>query len=203
MKNASDMLQFITTASDKNSTAKEVQAALEGGCRWIQISENVLNRDDSEEILKEIIPMCQEAEAILTIENNIELADKFKIHGVHITTGINDAIKARENLGADAIIGVNISTADEALELTGKDIDYVTATSTPDKLDLNYFSDLVKSVRETGFGIHIVATGDITPEMVIPLMATGVSGIAIGTRIAESADPEETTRQYLKLLKPE
>lgn len=194
------MLQFITTASDKNSTAKEVQAALQGGCRWIQISGNVLNRDDSEEILKEVIPMCQEAEAILTIENNIALADKYKIHGVHITTGINDAIKAREVLGADAIIGVNISTADEALELTDKDIDYVTAT--PDKLDLSYFSDLVKCIRGKGFGIHIVAAGDITPEMVIPLMATGVSGIATGTSIAKSADPAETARQYLKLLKP-
>lgn len=197
------MLQFITTASDKNSTAKEVQAALDGGCRWIQISEKVLNRDDSEEILKEVIPMCQEAEAILTIENNIELANKIKIHGVHITTGINDAIKAREVLGADAIIGVNISTADESLELTDKDIDYVTATSAADKLDSHYFSDIVKSIREKGFGIHIVASGDITPEMVILVMATGVSGIAIGTRIAESADPTETTRQYLKLLKPE
>lgn len=197
------MLQFITTASDKNSTAKEVQAALDGGCRWIQISEKVLNRDDSEEILKEVIPMCQEAEAILTIENNIELANKIKIHGVHITTGINDAIKAREVLGADAIIGVNISTADESLELTDKDIDYVTATSAADKLDSHYFSDIVKSIREKGFGIHIVASGDITPEMVILVMATGVSGIAIGTRIAESADPAETTRQYLKLLKPE
>lgn len=197
------MLQFITTASDKASIAKEVQAALEGGCRWIQISENVLNRDDSEEILKELIPMCQEAEAILTVENNIELADKIKIHGVHITTGINGAIKAREALGADAIIGVNISTADEALELTDKDIDYVTATSATDKLDLNFFSELVKRIRGTGFSIHIVASGDITPELVISLMATGVSGIAIGTHIAESEDPAETTRQYLKLLKPE
>lgn len=197
------MLQFMTTASDKASTAKEVQAALEGGCRWIQISENVLNRDDSEEILKELIPMCQEAEAILTIENNIELADKIKIHGVHLTTGINDAIKAREALGADAIIGVNISTADEALELTDKDIDYVTVTSATEKLDLNFFFELVKSIRGTGFGIHIVASGDITPELVIPLMATGVSGIAIDTHIAESADLAETTRQYLKLLKPE
>lgn len=197
------MLQFITTASDKISTVKEVQAALEGGCRWIQISENVLSRGDSEEILKEIIPMCQEAEAILTIENNTELADKTKIHGVHITTGINDAIEAREVLGADAIIGVNISTADEALALSDKDIDYVTATSAAGVLDLNYFSDLVKNIREKGFGIHIVAADDITPEMVIPLMATGVSGIAIGTRIAESADPTDTTRQYLKLLKPE
>lgn len=197
------MLQFTTTASDKNLIAKEVQAALEGGCRWIQISEKGLNNGDSEEILKEIIPMCQEAEAILTIENNPELADKLKIHGVHITTGINDAIKARGELGADAIIGVDITTADEALELTDKDIDYVAAALPADTPDLNHLAELIKSIRGNGCRIHIVASGDIAPEMVIPVMATGVSGIATGSRIAESADPAETTRQYLKLLKPE
>ena len=31
------MLQFITNASDKYSIAEEVQMAIEGGCKWIQL----------------------------------------------------------------------------------------------------------------------------------------------------------------------
>ena len=31
------MLQFITHPSEKYSIAEEVQMAIEGGCRWIQL----------------------------------------------------------------------------------------------------------------------------------------------------------------------
>ena len=35
----------------------------------------------------EIIPLCQECSAFLTIEDNPELAKELSIHGVHLTKG--------------------------------------------------------------------------------------------------------------------
>ena len=52
------MLQFIAQESDKYSIAEEVQMALEGGCRWIQLRMPDAPDELVRETALEIIPMC-------------------------------------------------------------------------------------------------------------------------------------------------
>ena len=59
------MLQFITNASDKYSIAEEVQMAIEGGCKWIQLRMKDASYEQQRETALEIIPVCRENDVIL------------------------------------------------------------------------------------------------------------------------------------------
>ncbi|MDE5954250.1 MAG: thiamine phosphate synthase, partial [Duncaniella sp.] len=68
------MLQFITHPSDRYSIAEEVQMALEGGCKWIQLRLKDASDEEFRQTALEIIPLCQENEALLVFDDRLELA---------------------------------------------------------------------------------------------------------------------------------
>ncbi len=66
------MLQFITHTSDKYSIAEEAQMAIEGGCRWIQLRMKDASDEEVRNVALEIIPMCQETDTFLIIDDRVE-----------------------------------------------------------------------------------------------------------------------------------
>ena len=54
------MLQFITHHSNRFSIAEEVQMAIEGGCRWIQLRMKDASDEEIREVANEIIPLSKE-----------------------------------------------------------------------------------------------------------------------------------------------
>ena len=119
------MLQFITHPSEKYSIAEEAQMAIEGGCRWIQLRMKDASDEGVRNVALEIIPMCQETDTFLIIDDRVELVNELKVSGVHLGKEDMDPLQARELLGPNAIIGVTANTADDILRFKGKDIDYV------------------------------------------------------------------------------
>lgn len=119
------MLQFITHPSEKYSIAEEAQMAIEGGCRWIQLRMKDASDEEVRNVALEIIPMCQETDTFLIIDDRVELVNELKVSGVHLGKEDMDPLQARELLGPNAIIGVTANTADDILRFKGKDIDYV------------------------------------------------------------------------------
>lgn len=74
------MLQFATDDSSRHPVGKQVEIALQAGCRWIRVTGT-----PADEIVEGLIPPCQDNDAILVLDNNIELVDKLRIHGLHLT----------------------------------------------------------------------------------------------------------------------
>ena len=103
------MLQFITKTTQRFSMAEEAQMAIEGGCRWIQLSAASIGDSglSLREVANEIIPLCQENEAFLIIEDDVNLVEELKVHGVFLRDHSRTTVmEARERLGAHAVIGV-------------------------------------------------------------------------------------------------
>ncbi len=100
------MLQFITHPSEKYSIAEEVQMAIEGGCRWIQLRMKDASDEEVRNVALEIIPMCQETDTFLIIDDRVELVNELRVSGVHLGKEDMDPMQAREILGPHAIIGV-------------------------------------------------------------------------------------------------
>ncbi len=65
------MLQFITHPSERFSIPEEVQMAIEGGCRWIQLRMKDTPVEEIRAVATEIIPLCQESEAFLVIDDHV------------------------------------------------------------------------------------------------------------------------------------
>lgn len=203
------MLQFITHPSEKYSIAEEVQMAIEGGCRWIQLRMKDASDEEVRNVALEIIPMCQETDTFLIIDDRVELVNELRVSGVHLGKDDMDPMQAREILGPHAIIGVTANTASDIIKFKGKDVDYVGLgpfrfTTTKKKLapeiGLEGYAEIVKEVRAAGVELPIVAIGGITEDDVKPLMATGVNGIAMSGAIIGADDPMLYTSSVMEKL---
>lgn len=192
------MLQFIAQTNDRYSVAETVQMAIEGGCRWIQLHLPGLTDEDIKAMSGDIIDMCRESAAFLTVEDRPELAKELGLHGVHITDASNrSAAKVREELGPEAVIGVEVASAAAIMALRNADIDYVTL---PADMAVGEIAEIVSVVRDADISTPIVATGDITPEHALIYLAAGVSGIATGTPIIDAKDPVKEVEIMLQNL---
>ena len=203
------MLQFITHPSEKYSIAEEVQMAIEGGCRWIQLRMKDASDEEVKAVASEIIPMCKENDVILVIDDRVELTKELQVHGVHLGKEDMHPALAREHLGAEAIIGATANTAADIIALRKVDIDYIGLgpfryTTTKSKLSpvlgLDGYRAIIKEVRDAGIGIPIVAIGGITIDDIDAVMSTGVNGIALSGEIINAENPVAHTTNILKKL---
>ncbi len=132
------------------------------------------------------------------IEDRHELAKELGLHGVHLTSVTDKSAAAiREELGPEAVIGVEVASAAAVMALRSADIDYVTL---PSDMAVGEIAELVSTVRDAGIETPIVATGDISPEDALIYMAAGVSGIATGKPLIEAKDPIKETELMLSTL---
>lgn len=206
------MLQFITHPSERYSIAEEVQMAIEGGCRWIQLRMKDASDEEVREVAQELIPMCRETDTFLIIDDRVELVNELRVSGVHLGKEDMDPLEARELLGPHAIIGVTANTAEDIIRFKGKDVDYVGLgpvrfTTTKKKLapELGYegVREVMAAVRAAGVELPVVAIGGVTADDVDPLLAAGVSGVAVSGAIINAPDPVAYTSMVIdKLLNP-
>lgn len=205
------MLQFITHPDNNYSIAEEVQMAIEGGCRWIQLRMKDASDEEVREVAMEIIPMCRETDTFLIIDDRVELVNELKVSGVHLGKTDMDPLQAREILGPHAIIGVTANTADDIIRFKGKDVDYVglgpfrhttTKKNLAPVLGIEGYTSIVKQVREAGVELPIVAIGGITIDDIDAIMATGVNGVAVSGAIINAPDPVEYTSLIMQKLYP-
>ena len=194
------MLQFITHPNDRYNIVEQVKMVLEGGCRWIQLHMNESTDEEVKSIAKELIPLCKELDAILVIEDNIELVKELEIPGVYLTTKHTPAAEARNLLEGGPIIGVTVNTAGDILALKGIDVDYVGINLPKSKEELGNYHKIIKEIRDAGIELPIVAIGDITLEDIDEIMLIGVNGIATSNAIINAENPIEYTKAMLEKL---
>ncbi len=193
------MLQFIAQINDKYSIAESVQMAIEGGCGWIQLRLPDMTDSEIRQMSDDIITMCREAGVFLTIEDRVEAARELHIHGVHLNRLDRPAAELREELGAEAVIGIGVGDAASVIALRNADIDYVSVDAS---MPLDQIKALISTVREAGVTIPVVVSGDIRPDDAQAFMEAGASGIATGRYLIESRDPVEAVGKMLAVLKP-
>ena len=203
------MLQFITHPSDRYSIAEEVQMAIEGGCRWIQLRMKDASDEEVRQTALDIIPMCQETDTFLIIDDRVSVVNDLKVSGVHLGEDDMNPLEAREILGPHAIIGITANTAEDIIKYKGKDVDYVglgpfhfttTKKKLAPELGLEGYRSIVTQVRAAGVELPIVAIGGIGIDDINALMSTGVNGIAMSGSIINAPDPVEYTSRVMEKL---
>ncbi|WP_279161495.1 thiamine phosphate synthase [Muribaculum intestinale] len=203
------MLQFITHPSPRFSITEEVRLVLEGGCKWIQLRMKDASYDEMRATALEIIPLCKENDAIMVIDDNVRLTDELRVHGVHLGKNDMPPRQAREELGPHAIIGVTANTAEDILAMRGIDVDYVglgpfrfttTKSALSPVIGLDGYRNIMSAIRNAGSELPVVAIGGITLDDIIPLMETGINGVAMSGTIINAPDPKEYTAKVIEAL---
>lgn len=202
------MLQYITDNSSRRSVEDQIKEVLNAGCGWIQLSVDGLTDDAVRTIVEKIMPECVERQAFLTFRNHVNLAKEINVGGVVVNPKEEFPSHARATLGAAAIVGVEVHSADEIAALQGLDIDYMalrpyksTAACELTPLGIEGIGEICRYMESKELELPRVASGGICYDDIAQLMDAGCNGVAMSEAIANARDIAEETARCLALLK--
>lgn len=201
-------LQYITHPVDSLSIAAQVEKALAGGCRWIQLRHK--DADIATLLLegRELRSLCDRYGATFIIDDHVELVDELRADGVHLGKNDMPVEEARSILGIRKIIGATANTFADIEAAAGADyigLGPYRFTTTKEKLSpvlgIDGYRTITARCKAAGITLPIVAIGGITLPDIAPIMAAGVNGVAVSGTIRNAADPTEITKEIINQIK--
>ncbi|MDE6257218.1 MAG: thiamine phosphate synthase [Muribaculaceae bacterium] len=181
------------------------RAALEGGCKWIQLRMKEASDEEFVAVGRVIGKMCKEAGAKFILDDRVHLVETLDADGVHVGKKDMPVREARKILGPDRIIGATANTLDDALKAVKDGADYLGIgpfrfTTTKQRLapvlGLDGLTELMTKLREVS-DIPVVAIGGIKDSDIRDIMRSGVTGIAVSGNILNAPSPKEKTEIVL------
>lgn len=203
------MLQFITHTTERYGYVEGAIAALNGGCKWIQLRMKEADPDEIRKAVDKLKPLCQEKGAILLLDDHVELTSQLDIDGVHLGKNDMPPAEARALIGEKYIIGGTANTFDDIKNLVAQGVDYIglgpfryteTKRNLSAIIGIEGYKNIISQCHAAGITTPIVAIGGIEPGDITAIMKAGLSGIALSGAILRSDNPTETTRKIITTL---
>jgi len=195
-------LYGITIDNDLDIQAR-VQAALKGGANIIQYRDKSY-LPDREKIAERLVELCHEYDAVLIINDDLDLALATNADGVHLGRDDLDVKAAREKIG-DKIIGVSCYNKLElALEAEQQGADYVAfgrffpSVTKPGAVPAE--TSLLQEAKAM-LSLPIVAIGGITTENAKLLIQAGASSVAVIDGLFNQQNIKKTAEEFSKLFR--
>ena len=201
-------LQFITHQTERYSYLDSARMALEGGCKWIQLRMKEAPLDEVERVALELKPLCKQHDALLVLDDHVELTKKLEVDGVHLGKNDMPIAEARQVLGEGFIIGGTANTFDDVKAHYLAGADYIgcgpfrfttTKKNLSPVLGLEGYRSIIARMEEEGIDLPVVAIGGIAYDDIPQLLQTGINGIAMSGSILRADDPVEETRRLLNI----
>jgi len=192
-------LQLITDGAG-------VDAAIAGGCRWVQLRMKGAANDDILRVGNHIGELCRAMGATFIIDDHVELVEPLRADGVHLGKNDMPADEARKIIGHDKIIGVTANSYEDISHAASLGADYIglgpfrfttTKKNLSPVLGLDGYRNIMARCRTEGISLPIVAIGGIIASDVAGIMATGVSGIAVSGAILKASNITEETKNII------
>lgn len=203
------MLQFISHHNSRYGYIEGIRMALEGGCRWVQLRMKEAYEATFLSTAQEAVALCRSYHARLILDDRVEMVKRVGADGVHLGRKDMPADEARTLLGPDLIIGGTANTIDDVRRLHRQGVDYIGCgpyrfTTTKQRLapvlGLEGYRAIVEAMRRENILLPVVAIGGITRADLLPVLQTGVSGVAISGGILDAEQPAEETKAILSIL---
>lgn len=201
-------LQFITHQTEQHSYFDSARMALEGGCRWIQLRMKDAPLEEIEAVALQLKPLCRAHEAILVLDDEVELARKLEVDGVHLGKNDMPIDQARTLLGEAFLIGGTANTFEDVEMHYRAGADYVgvgpfrfttTKKNLSPVLGVEGYAAIIAQMEAAAIQLPVVAIGGITYEDIPAILRTGVNGIALSGTILNAPDPAEETKRILNI----
>lgn len=197
-------LQYISQGNDHDTQLKNITAALEGGCNWVQLRFKTATALHVFNLAEVIAPLCKSYDATFIINDHAEIARAVNADGVHL--GLNDMSvnNARQILASEQIIGGTANSLLDVSQRIKEQCNYIGLgpfrfTTTKEKLSpvlgIDGYRRILTNMRLQEMHIPIYAIGGILPDDVEEIMSTGMYGIAISGSITQATNKKETIRQ--------
>ena len=175
-----------------------VAAAVQGGVTVVQIREKGA-------VTREFLALAQALKALLDprgipliVNDRLDLALACEAAGVHLGQEDLPCDLARRLLGPERLLGVSVSTPEEARQAEAAGADYLGVSPifvTPTKRDTPVATGLagLRLIRAVT-ALPLVAIGGLSATNAAEVMAAGADGIAVVSALMAAADPREAAR---------
>ena len=174
-----------------------VAAALAGGATCVQLREKGASTAAVAAQARALLPLCRAAGAPLIVNDDVEAALLAGADGVHVGQGDAACAEARAALGPDAVVGVSVQTAAQALAAQEAGADYVGAGAvfgTPTKTDAVVTGVDGLSAICAAVDIPVVAIGGLNARTLPALAGSGADGAAVVSAFFAADDIESAAR---------
>jgi len=186
----------------RHSLREQVEEALKGGVTCVQLREKELDTEAFAAEALEIAALCRRYGVPLFINDNVEVALRCGADGIHVGQGDMPAARVRQLVGPDMMIGVSVSTVEEALEAVKNGADCLGVGAmfpTATKTDAEAVSpDTLRAIC-SAVEIPVVAIGGIGRHNMLQLAGTGVAGAALVSAIFSAQNIEQECRLLRQL----
>jgi thiamine-phosphate pyrophosphorylase len=183
-----------------------VNAALRGGCKWIQYRDKSTDHPRRFSEAKNLLRLCVQHNAKLLINDDVSLAQEIGAHGVHLGQSDINPVAARIILGSKAIIGVtchdSLTLAQQAIKDSANYIAFGRFFSSNTKPDARPAPlSLLTQARSKFPNTTIAAIGGITTENAKSVLTAGADLIAVCHSLFAADDIEAQAKLFNELYK--
>ena len=203
-------LQFISDATNTMSHLDAISAALEGGCRWIQLRMKDAADDEVRTVARQALALCRKHNAIFIIDDRTDIVKEVGADGVHLGKNDMPIKEARNLLSEHAIIGGTANTIDDIRRLWKDGADYIgcgpfrfttTKKNLAPVIGLDGYRCISQTMRDEGITLPVVAIGGITKDDVADIMQAGMNGIAISGAVTKAENPADEMKRLKQLVR--
>ena len=185
------------------------QAVVEGGATLIQLRDKMRETRDmlaEARVLKRVLALHS---VPLIINDRVDVALAAGADGVHVGQDDMPVEDARRLMGADAILGISIKSAEEARAAPFDLVNYVgvggvyatTSKNNPQPpIGASGLRDLVEVIRARAPAIPIAAIAGITETNAAEAIAAGADGIAVIAALARAQNPRAAAKRLRAIV---
>jgi thiamine-phosphate pyrophosphorylase len=194
---------YLVTQRDLSAgrtTPEVVAAAIEGGVDAVQVREKHRSAREQLAVARRLREPTREAGVALVVNDRVDVAVAADADGVHLGADDLPVEAAREQLGADALVGRSVSTVEAAREAAAAGADYlgVGALYDTDSKDVpederDLGTDLVADV-DAAVDVPFVGIGGVDADNAAEVVAAGADGVAVISAVTTADDPAGATR---------
>lgn len=156
------------------------------------------------ELGRVVLELTRAAGVPLIVNDRVDLALILGADGVHVGQDDLPADEVRKLIGPDRILGVSVSTLEEARRAVLDGADYLGAGDvfgTPSKLDAGPPIGLERLAKiAQAVPLPVVGIGGITEANAASVIQAGAAGVAVISAIVGSPNPGAAAQRLYKIL---
>jgi thiamine-phosphate pyrophosphorylase len=196
--------RLLLVTDPRPDLAARVAAAVRGGVDIVQLRDKRASRKELLPLALELKEICERADALFTVNDDVKLARLSGAHGVHLGQEDEPTANARGVLGPGIMVGRSVSSVEEAREAVREGADYLgvgTIYATPTKPEEEAAGPtLLREISGADIPMPWFAIGGIALETAWEVVEAGAPGFAVVRAVLDAEDPAAAARELRALL---
>ena len=198
-----ERIYYISQGQSPEEHLVNIQKVVKSGCKLVQLRLKDVLTITYIDIAQKAQKICKQYNAVLIINDSIEVTQMSNAHGIHLGTEDTKPSIARKDLGSKFIIGGTANTMEDCINLHKQGVDYIglgpfsfteTKQNLSPTLGIEGYNKIIKELTELNIGIPIYAIGGIEKKDIAKLIQSEIHGIAVSGLLSNlsEADTKDT-----------